>query len=397
MTRSMRWLGFLATLMIVVSLITAIVREPDRQEEALEAHREHAFAEAMDLYALNCAECHGAAGEGLDIHPELDADFVRGKDYHILFITIERGRHNTEMTAFGLNEGGNLTTAQIDNLVTLIQYGSWQDTAQRVADLGMTPPEEEEATPVAEEPAADATESTDTASDNTEDTESMPSLDVVAPAGGDGDATPPPEGGLPSLDVVAPTGGAEGDATESSDLPQLDVVAPGGSSASEEATPLPQLDVVAPGGTADDTTDTDNADSSGGLPALDVVPTGEAANPDAATSPAPEDTESGSPTSVPELAVISTPTPTVDSAQLQAQGQELYQYYCADCHGVAGNGTERGTELDPRRLSHQSAAELAAISFGNPGIEGHEAYFAESERAALIYILQNLEGLAENQ
>jgi mono/diheme cytochrome c family protein len=145
------WIGFWATTLISITLIAIILREPDRQVQARLQFRLAAIQEAMDLYAWHCAECHGGAGEGLSTYPPLDSDYVRSMDESLLFYTIELGRHGTEMAAFGLNAGGVLTRVQIQNLVTLLRYGSWTDTARRIAELGLTPTEK----PAAESAPAD--------------------------------------------------------------------------------------------------------------------------------------------------------------------------------------------------------------------------------------------------
>ena len=115
-----RWVGFLATSAIVVLLAVNVLREPGRQQAALAEVHERALANGIDLYAMNCARCHGAAGEGLGVYRALDQEFIRSKDPHELATTIQYGRYATDMTAFGLDEGGFLTPMQIDDLVTIL-------------------------------------------------------------------------------------------------------------------------------------------------------------------------------------------------------------------------------------------------------------------------------------
>ncbi len=141
MTRNMMWMGFLATVLIVVVLMTAAMREPSRQDAKLEHFRAIAVTEGTDLYAENCAVCHGAAGEGLGATPALANEGVKSMDYEMLFRTVERGRYNTSMSAYGVNEGGIFTGAQVDSLATVIQFGDWTIVERRVAELGLTPPE----------------------------------------------------------------------------------------------------------------------------------------------------------------------------------------------------------------------------------------------------------------
>lgn len=140
MTPKLTFFGFLGALLIVVALGIAIVREPTRRVQAAEEIRVAAVAEGLDLYATNCVACHGAAGEGIAAYPALDNDGVRLMDAEEIFRTIERGRYNTAMTAYGAKEGGIFTDMQIRSLVALIQAAPWDAVAARVEELGLTPP-----------------------------------------------------------------------------------------------------------------------------------------------------------------------------------------------------------------------------------------------------------------
>jgi mono/diheme cytochrome c family protein len=139
MTRNMQWMGFLSTVLIMVTLFMGGLREPFRQIQAAEDYQAVAVAEAIDIYAENCVVCHGASGEGLGVYPAITTAGTMDAD--TLFKTIERGRYDTQMAAYGLDEGGILTNAQVDNLVTMIQAGDWVSVSQRVDELGLTPPE----------------------------------------------------------------------------------------------------------------------------------------------------------------------------------------------------------------------------------------------------------------
>lgn len=141
MTREMTWMGFLATVLIVIVVSFNMLREEQRQEDALIALRVDAVAAGIDMYAENCAICHGAAGEGLGATPPLASAGVREMDYETLFKTIARGRYNTTMAAYSVDEGGIFTDAQIDHLIAMIQYVNWGAVEARVAELGLTPPE----------------------------------------------------------------------------------------------------------------------------------------------------------------------------------------------------------------------------------------------------------------
>lgn len=140
MTPKLTFFGFLGTLLIVAALGIAIVREPARQVQAAEEIRVAAVTEGLDLYATNCVACHGAAGEGMAAYPALDNEGVQLMDAEDIFRTIERGRYNTAMAAYGAAEGGIFTDIQVRSLVALIQDAPWDAVAARVDELGLTPP-----------------------------------------------------------------------------------------------------------------------------------------------------------------------------------------------------------------------------------------------------------------
>jgi cbb3-type cytochrome c oxidase subunit III len=72
--------------------------------------------------------------------PALNQAALRSADSETLYRTISRGRYNAAMAAWSMDEGGSLTTAQINELVALIQYGDWGQVNARVAELGLNPP-----------------------------------------------------------------------------------------------------------------------------------------------------------------------------------------------------------------------------------------------------------------
>ncbi len=139
MTRQMSWIALMGTFMIAAAFGIAVVREPARQAEASAAITSAMIAEGTDLYAENCVACHGESGEGIAAYPPLTTTV--SMDTQTIYNTIERGRYNTGMAAFGVNEGGILTNMQIQSVVTLLQADTWDTVAVRVAELGLTPPQ----------------------------------------------------------------------------------------------------------------------------------------------------------------------------------------------------------------------------------------------------------------
>lgn len=139
MTRNLQWMGLLSTILILTTLAITWLWQSDRQARAAAEIKAQAIADATDIYAQNCVVCHGASGEGVGTYPALA--LANTLDADTLFKTIDRGRYNTQMAAYGINEGGILTDAEINSLVTLIQESNWQSVSMRVDRLGLTPPE----------------------------------------------------------------------------------------------------------------------------------------------------------------------------------------------------------------------------------------------------------------
>ena len=80
MTRNMQWAGVIATLMLVIVIPLYAVLEPVRQADRQSELLAEAVHISTDLYAENCAICHGATGEGLGGMPALNTDSIRLMD-----------------------------------------------------------------------------------------------------------------------------------------------------------------------------------------------------------------------------------------------------------------------------------------------------------------------------
>ncbi|HKJ26796.1 MAG TPA: c-type cytochrome, partial [Anaerolineales bacterium] len=76
MNTFMKIIGFLATLVLAAVIPYYILVEPVQQEEIKLDLQTHALIQSTDLYAQNCAVCHGAAGEGIGTFPALNAEGI---------------------------------------------------------------------------------------------------------------------------------------------------------------------------------------------------------------------------------------------------------------------------------------------------------------------------------
>jgi mono/diheme cytochrome c family protein len=109
-------------------------------EEQLDALTLYAFEAAAgsplilgeELFAANCAACHGDFGEGgpnpanptQTLAPISTAEYLATRDDFTIRAIINQGQPNQGMSPFGLSFGGPLDTEEVDALVTFIR--AWQ-------------------------------------------------------------------------------------------------------------------------------------------------------------------------------------------------------------------------------------------------------------------------------
>ena len=132
-------IGLGSLLLIVVALGFYMLDEQDRIIEAQAQVLSTQLDEAMTLYAENCSVCHGVSGEGIGATPPLNNPALKTMPFEDIYKTISRGRYQTAMPAWSIEDGGPLSDYQIDELVALIGYGDWGETGDRVVNLGLAP------------------------------------------------------------------------------------------------------------------------------------------------------------------------------------------------------------------------------------------------------------------
>ena len=141
MTNNMKLLSLLAMGVILLVIPIYALYEPQIQTEKKDEFHITSVVTATDIYAENCVVCHGATGEGISTNPPLNSDAIRGMPEDEIIKVISRGRYDTQMGAWAVEEGGIFSTTQIKDLVTFVQVANWEYVEQRVAELGLTPPD----------------------------------------------------------------------------------------------------------------------------------------------------------------------------------------------------------------------------------------------------------------
>lgn len=138
------WASLLVTVSIV--LVTSFVVAAQEEED------DELILFGAELYAENCAVCHGESGEGR-IGATLDNAWPSIRPDLAVRPVIERGVEGSPMPAFGEENGGPLNETEIDALVEYIL--SWQSGEILIVELktptpfpGVTPIVDVEGDPV---------------------------------------------------------------------------------------------------------------------------------------------------------------------------------------------------------------------------------------------------------
>lgn len=123
--------GLGLTLAILVTFQVYILREPMRIRLVQAADKQAAEEAGQELYADNCAKCHGTNGEG-GIGPPLNSrDLLTATMDETLAGLTRFGVPSTLMPAWGQASGGPFTDEQINQLVAFIR--AWEPTAPEIS------------------------------------------------------------------------------------------------------------------------------------------------------------------------------------------------------------------------------------------------------------------------
>jgi mono/diheme cytochrome c family protein len=126
-------LGLVFMVVLVGAFIAYRVREPSLRADATAEQRTTYTALGKQLFAANCAECHGDNGTGGGSAPTLDSkEFLEKTSDAQIQALISAGVSGTDMPAWGLDYGGTMTDEQVRQLNTFIR--SRQAKAPSVPD-----------------------------------------------------------------------------------------------------------------------------------------------------------------------------------------------------------------------------------------------------------------------
>ncbi|MBI3176651.1 MAG: c-type cytochrome, partial [Chloroflexi bacterium] len=129
--------GFGLTLAVLAVFQVYFWREPGRIQAVEAADLRRAQTAGSELYAENCAACHGEGGEG-NLGPVLNSrTLLKATADDTLFSLIRTGVPGTVMPAWGQTYGGPFTDQQAVQLVAFIR--AWEATAPEIAPVVIEP------------------------------------------------------------------------------------------------------------------------------------------------------------------------------------------------------------------------------------------------------------------
>ena len=98
------------------------LREPGLRKDATRAQTASYTAIGHQLFAANCAQCHGANGTGGGTAPTLNSSqFLKSTTNEQIFALVSGGVSGTEMPAWSLDFGGTFTDEQVRQVVTYLR------------------------------------------------------------------------------------------------------------------------------------------------------------------------------------------------------------------------------------------------------------------------------------
>ncbi len=122
--------GLALTLLMVAVFSLYWFAETPRLAQAADEFKHERIVRGEEIYAAQCASCHGLEGEG-GIGPALkDRKVLKNTLDEVFFSVIRSGVPNTQMPAWSVDFGGPLTDEDIRDTVALMR--SWEDSAPEI-------------------------------------------------------------------------------------------------------------------------------------------------------------------------------------------------------------------------------------------------------------------------
>jgi mono/diheme cytochrome c family protein len=119
--RYLAW-GLVFIVLLLAGFVAYRLREPTLRKDALRAQTASYTDIGRQLFATNCAQCHGHAATGGASAPTLNSrEFLKSTTDDQIFALVSGGVSGTEMPAWSLDYGGTMTAEQVRQLVTYLR------------------------------------------------------------------------------------------------------------------------------------------------------------------------------------------------------------------------------------------------------------------------------------
>jgi mono/diheme cytochrome c family protein len=121
LNRYLAW-GLVFMVLLLAGFVAYGLREPSLRRDAKHAQTASYTDIGRQLFAANCAQCHGKDATGGGSAPTLDSgQFLKGTTNDQISALVSGGVSGTEMPAWSLDYGGTFTAEQVQQVVTYLR------------------------------------------------------------------------------------------------------------------------------------------------------------------------------------------------------------------------------------------------------------------------------------
>jgi mono/diheme cytochrome c family protein len=114
--------GLVFMILLLAGFVVYRVREPGLRAAATRAQTTSYTAIGTQIFAANCAQCHGKDATGGGSAPTLNSSqFLKSTTDDQIFALVSGGVSGTEMPAWSLDYGGTFTAEQVRQVVTYLR------------------------------------------------------------------------------------------------------------------------------------------------------------------------------------------------------------------------------------------------------------------------------------
>ena len=120
LNRYMTW-GLVFMLVLLAGFVVYRVREPNLRKDAKHEQTTRYTTIGAQLFATNCAQCHGKDATGGSA-PTLNArEFLKSTTDEQMHVLVSGGISGTQMPAWSVDYGGTMTDEQVAQIVTYLR------------------------------------------------------------------------------------------------------------------------------------------------------------------------------------------------------------------------------------------------------------------------------------